>query len=99
MSELQSYSIVMAKAPQADLDAVRQFLDALQTNVEDDVDEETLGRWVRNAYPEIEGIWERILFGYETLVANACDPTLTYLDWKPEIKQLMTQGSSDPATG
>lgn len=29
--------------------------------------------------------YERILFGYETLIDNACDQTKSYLEFKPEI--------------
>jgi len=29
--------------------------------------------------------WERVVFGYDTLVRNACDPDKDYLDWKPGI--------------
>lgn len=30
-----------------------------------------------------------LLFAYETLYNNCCDPTLDYLEFKPEIKKLM----------
>jgi len=32
-------------------------------------------------------IHTRIIFGYETLVSNVCDPELDYLDFNKEIKQ------------
>ena len=37
----------------------------------------------------ISHIWNRILFGFEVLVDNVCDPELDYLDYKKELKQLM----------
>ena len=37
----------------------------------------------------ISHIWSRILFGFEVLVDNVCDPELDYLDYKKELKQLM----------
>lgn len=87
-----AYHVVMAKASPDDIEATRQFLDALETNLIDDgIDAELLGRWIQNAYPEIQSTLERILLGYEVLVNNACDPSLTYLDWKPALKQLLTQ--------
>ena len=38
----------------------------------------------------ISYIHMRIVMGYEVLIDNACDPDLDYLDFKPEIKKLMT---------
>ncbi len=37
----------------------------------------------------ISWIHMRIIYGYEVLVENVCDPDLDYLAFKPEIKQLM----------
>lgn len=37
---------------------------------------------------EISHIYGRILWGYEVLVENACDPELDYLDYNKEIKNL-----------
>ena len=94
------HTLRMAKAPQSDIDAVRQFLQTLEEKmICEETSDEDLVHWLAQAYTEIDGLWERILFGYETLVANACDPSLTYLDYKPEIKQAMAQhlaNKSDP---
>ena len=30
----------------------------------------------------------RVIFGFEVLVDNVCDPDLDYLEFKPEIKKL-----------
>jgi len=85
------HTLRMAKAPQSDIDAVRQFLQTLEEKmIYEETSDEVLVHWLAQAYPEIDGLWDRILFGYETLVANVCDPSLTYLDYKPEIKQAMT---------
>lgn len=37
----------------------------------------------------ISYIHMRIIFGFEVLVENVCDPELDYLDFKKEIKELM----------
>ncbi len=29
--------------------------------------------------------WRRVVFGYQVLVTNSCDPDKSFLDWKPEI--------------
>jgi hypothetical protein len=34
--------------------------------------------------------YERVIFGYETLIENVCDPQLSYLDFKPELKTALT---------
>jgi hypothetical protein len=31
----------------------------------------------------------RIIFGFEVLVDNVCDPDLDYLDFNPELKKLL----------
>jgi hypothetical protein len=36
----------------------------------------------------ISHIHMRVIFGYEVLVDNVCNPDLDYLDFKPEIKKL-----------
>ena len=52
------------------------------------------GRFVYSYYfdyfqSHISHIHMRIIFGYEVLVDNVCDPNLDYLEFKPEIKSLM----------
>ena len=37
----------------------------------------------------ISYIHMRVIFGYEVLVNNVCDPELDYLDYKKELKDLM----------
>lgn len=37
----------------------------------------------------ISYIHMRVIFGYEVLVDNVCDPELDYLDYKKELKDLM----------
>jgi hypothetical protein len=37
----------------------------------------------------ISHIHMRIIFGFEVLVDNVCDPELDYLDFNPELKKLL----------
>ena len=43
----------------------------------------------------ISYIHMRILFGFEVLVENACDPDLDYLDFNKEIKEVLEKVSED----
>jgi hypothetical protein len=38
---------------------------------------------------DISHIHMRIIFGFEVLVDNVCDPELDYLDFNPELKKLL----------
>ena len=40
-------------------------------------------------HSNISHIHMRVIFGYEVLVDNVCDPELDYLDYKKELKELM----------
>ena len=37
----------------------------------------------------ISHIWNRILFGFEVLLDNVCDPELDYLDFNKELKAML----------
>ena len=43
----------------------------------------------------ISHIHMRVIFGYEVLVHNACDPELDYLDYKKEIKEALEKNKSE----
>lgn len=43
----------------------------------------------------ISHIHMRIIFGYEVLVDNACDPELDYLDYNKEIKEALEKNKSE----
>lgn len=40
---------------------------------------------------QISHIHMRIIFGYEVLVQNVCDPELDYLDYNKEIKEMYAE--------
>jgi hypothetical protein len=83
----ETHSLVCTRAQPDQVERVREWFQELEeilTNHEKNCDD--IGNWVKGSYPRVNGEWERILFGYETLVENVCDPTLSYLDFKPAIK-------------
>jgi hypothetical protein len=81
----------MAKATEEDINALRQFLLALEEIFEER----------HNRFDEAEDVirrfpigWRRVVEGYETLLQNACDPTLNYLEWKPHLKAILERQGS-----
>lgn len=81
--ERKEYHVKMAKANPDEVDKLRQFFQALEEMIDDpDRSAEVIGRWVCDNLPE----WERTVIGYTVMFENACDPALSYLEFKPEIK-------------
>jgi len=77
----------MARAYPDEIQRVREWFQKLEEVLEDDYNSDAdYGQWLREHYHEVQNSYERILFGYETMFDNACDPLLGYLDFKPEIK-------------
>lgn len=81
-----------AKASPDDVDQMRDFLFELNdmvNNPENSIHD--IGTFCHAHFNHKCGRhFQRVLFGYDTLIENACDPTLSYLDWKPEIKEAIT---------
>lgn len=88
----KEHGMTCARATQTDLDEMREFLFEIENMIADQSkDFEAIGRFVNGQFHARCGRhFQRVLFGYETLVDNACDPSLLYLDWKPEIKEALT---------
>ena len=78
--------IKMARADQEDFDTVLHFLQNLEEKIEDLEEPEDIGQWVIDQMIAVGPRWRRVVWGYETLARNAADLSLSYLDWKPEIK-------------
>lgn len=55
-----------------------------------------IGCWVINNIEMISGR-ERVIFGYETMFANACDETLGHLEFKPQINAALAHYQTCPA--
>jgi hypothetical protein len=92
MAEVQGMTV--AKATPEDITAMREFLFQLEEKVNDPENSlSEIGKFVHARFNSECGChFQRILFGYETLIDNACDPSLSYLDWKPEIKKALYGG-------
>lgn len=43
----------------------------------------------------ISHIWNRILFGFEVLLDNVCDPELDYLDFNKELKAMIKRAEEN----
>jgi len=81
-----------AKASPQDINEMREFLFQLEEKVNDqEIPLSEIGKFCHARFNSDCGRhFRRILFGYETLIENACDPSLSYLEWKPEIKEALT---------
>lgn len=90
----ETHSIVCARARPDQVQRVRNWFQELEEVLNSDKPDSALGEWIDATYARVESEWERILFGYETMVDNACDPTLSYLDFKPEIKAAMKNAAT-----
>lgn len=83
--------ITVAAVTLEDTDRIRQWFIDLEEVLENDTvcdpsDWTDISDWIITNYPRIKHDWGRLLFAYETVYENACDPTLQHLEWKPEIK-------------
>lgn len=79
----------MARADQAQLDLMTEWLNRLEELLSnEDQGDLALGQWVRETF-ETHRMDEhqRIVFGYQVLIENACDKTLSYLDFPPWLKE------------
>lgn len=75
----------MARAPQAQIDALWKFLEGLAVKAERGRGAESIGTYVQKNWRNVESCWERIVFGYQTLL-QCTDPSLDYLEYRPDIK-------------
>jgi hypothetical protein len=83
----------MAKANPDEVEKLRKFMADLEETIDDvglDGDYRNLGEWVCTNFPA----WWRVVEGYPILVESACDPALSYLDWKPDLKRLIEASST-----
>lgn len=90
--------ITVAAVMPADVDRMRQFFIELEDLLDDEqesfFDECAVGEWLVANYCRIRYDWNRLLFAYETMYENACDPTVRHLEWKPEIKALLEHAAA-----
>lgn len=77
----------VGKASQASIEALFTFLENLEEKIDDDdtsvTDLRSFVDWIHSNIPIH---WRAIVFGYQVLLDNACDPELNYLEFKPELR-------------
>ncbi len=75
----------MAKASKEEWLRVLDFIQALENEVKyPEQEDEHLGAWVRKQADALAGELFRVVFGYQVLVDNCCDPACDHLEHKPE---------------
>lgn len=88
----------MARASDEECQALVRFMGFLEEKAEflEDIDFEEFYKEFAN----ISSFWQRVVYGYMALADNAADKSLSYLDWKPEIKAALdvyeTSGQGKP---
>jgi len=84
----------MARAYPEQVQRVREWFQKLEELLDDEkTTSSDYGIWISAHYHEVANDWERILFGYDTLIENVCDQTKSFLEFKPEIKEAMEMAS------
>ncbi len=91
--------ITVATVTLEDTDRIRQWFIDLEDVLDSDYTYDSLGEWLEVCYPRIKHDWNRLLFAYETIYENACDPTVRHLEWKPEIKAALELAAQGGLTG
>ena len=66
----------MAKASKGDMAKVQGLIDHFDTG---------------NGPAQLVGALNRVLYGYQMLLENCCDPEADTLEWKPEIASLQAE--------
>jgi len=79
----------MAKASRKDISGMMRFMRLLDGLTEHEADSGKIGNIVKHQFPKRCRGYYRVICGSEMLIENCCDPALNYLDWKPEIKEMM----------
>jgi hypothetical protein len=87
----EAHGMRMARAYPEQIQAMREWFNRIEELLDQAGDNhQEIGEFVEKTFAANRiDEYERILFGYETLIENACDPTLTYLEFKPEILAAM----------
>ena len=93
MADAQEFQVTMARATDEDIKAVREFLDYMEEQAEDFVPD-PFGLVQR--YNDAAASFERIVLGYQVLRDSLCDPSLSYLDVRPEIKAMEAAAKEKP---
>lgn len=87
----------MAKASKADINALRKFMLSLEQMCEDPDESLAMLRWMRQGFGNVNVStgWRRVVEGADILIDEVCDPEKDYLDYKPELKQLIPEAKNE----
>ena len=91
----ETHYMTAAKCSTEDLGQVREFLRKMEELVHAGSHKDLVEFVERNFDQHCGRHYERLIFGYETLVDNACDPNVSHLEWKPELKQIIEEAGQD----
>lgn len=53
-----------------------------------------LGQRIEEWWDKHGGSWDRVVFGGQTAIQNACEPNASTLEWKPEIASLLAKAEA-----
>lgn len=87
--------MVAAKCSMEDLSQIREFLRKLEELVHAGSHKDLVEFVDKNFDQHCGRHYERLIFGYETLLENVCDPGVTHLAWKAELKDLIEEAGQD----
>jgi len=95
-----TYHLTMARASQKDFDDTLEFLTQMDCVLEhgyfegeeederewldEDAMAQKIGKWVIEHKQLLFG-WGRVVWGFDTLLREVCDPNLSHLDYKPDL--------------
>jgi len=90
----------MAKSSTDEMGKMLEFFNGLEAIFEGEFDvpafddyeaaqKDAIGEYVFEWREFLSASWSRFYWGFDTLLRSVCDPGLDYLDFKPEIKEMM----------
>jgi hypothetical protein len=106
MSERKAMTVKQAKPSPEDNEAMLRFLKGLEdifhNNVHPDagdsedvppLSDEDAFLWIRHRYLQSGHRFDRVFWAGRCAIDNACDPSLSYLEFKPEILAALSPDS------
>jgi hypothetical protein len=81
-----THTIRQARSMPEEIEKMREFLYEVEEKLLE-MDGDEFFAWFSLEYAKrFSPFWQRLFFGYEVLIENACNTNLDYLSWKPEIQ-------------
>ena len=75
----------MAKASTEELRTMREFMEIFEDSLKHDKPLDLHG----SLFVDVAACWRRVVFGYEMLVNNCCDPDSDVLEWRADVLKLI----------